>query len=78
MSVLVEANKQVGDIFNEIQKYEPSINRNDFILKQSLSGDLDDDYFMREINLKMPVDSLKSNNIFLIRKIFYDDPKRKH
>ena len=73
--VKVDAKNKIEDIFQEIRKYEPSINQNEFTAVEYLMGDFDDtdNDRMRELNLKMPLEMLKTHTIVLKKKSFYDE-----
>lgn len=73
MNVLIDSKKKVEDIFEEIQKYEPSINHTNFQARESIMGDVDDESSMRNLNLQMPLDLLKTHTIYLAQKKFYDE-----
>ena len=73
MNVMIDRKKKIVDIFQEIRKYEPSVNQNTFLPQESVLGEIDDDSSMRNLNLDMPLELLKTHTIYLEKRRFMDE-----
>lgn len=73
LNVMIDSKKRIVDIIHEIRKYEPSINQNTFMPQESIHGEVNDEGAMRNLNLEMPLEMLKTHTIYLEKKHFADE-----
>jgi hypothetical protein len=73
LNVMIDRKKKIIDIFQEIRKYEPSINQNTFLPQESVLGEIDNESSMRNLNLEMPLEMLKTHTIYLEKRRFTDE-----
>lgn len=76
MNVLIDSKKRVDDVFQEIKKYEPSINQFTFQARESIVGDIFDESSMRNLSLNMPLELLKTHTLYLVKKKYSDEVRK--
>ena len=72
ISLMMGKTERIRDIFTDLKHYDPLLSPNQFVPKEPIVGDKGNEDNMRDLNLDMPLIYLKSNTIYLFKKIFYD------